>query len=74
MERCTSILIDIFQDIDALSLFSQLLLEDLSLSPRFNMTKDEKLVFLMDQFCDWTLKSLRSFLENRKVVKKAGEC
>ena len=74
MEKCTSDLIELFQDFDALSLFSQLLLEDMSLKRKFNWSKNERLIILIDQLCDWALKSLKDFLENRKLQKKTSKC
>ena len=73
MEKCTSDLIELFQDFDALSLFSQLLLEDMSLKRKFNWSKNERLIILIDQLCDWALKSVKDFLENRKLQKKTSK-
>ena len=73
MKKCTYDLIELFPDFDTLSLFSQLLLEDMSLKRKFNWSKNERLIILIDQLCDWALKSLKDFLENRKLQKKTSK-
>ena len=71
MEQCTWKLLDLFQDIDLVSMFSQLFLEDSTLN--FHYRRDNlKLVIILDQFCDMTLKSFILFLEHRNIHKTKG--
>ena len=70
MEECTFIenLFNLFQDIDAISTFSQLILEDMSTQDIFQQRSDyNKLVIMLNQFCDIALQSFRKFIEHKHV-------
>ena len=71
MEQCAWMLIELFQDIDLMSLFSQLFLEDTSSTLNY-IREDEKLVMMIDQFCDITLKSFCVFLEHRSLNRSGS--
>ena len=70
MEQYTSKLISVFLDFDAISFLSQITLDDMSIDDIFmNRREDEKLVIMLDRFCDWTLKSIRLFMAHKKIEK-----
>ena len=70
MEECTFIesLFNLFQNIDAISMFSQLLVEDMSTQDIFQQRSDyNKLVIMLDQFCDIALQSFHKFMVHKHV-------
>ena len=78
MEECTfnQHFLNLFQDIDAVSMFSQLILEDVNTQSIFQQKSGvNKLVLMLDQFCDITLQSMHNFLEHkhRRLVPCTSE-
>ena len=75
MEQYTSKLISVFLDFDAISFLSQITLDDMSIDDIFmNRREDEKLVIMLDRFCDWTLKSIRLFMAHKRIEKVSNIC
>ena len=76
MEECTFIesLLNLFQDIDAISMFSQLILEDMSNKDIFQHRSDNsRLAIMLDQFCDIVLQSFHKFMEHKHIKPKQEE-
>ena len=74
MEKYTLALLNLFQGFDSVSLLSQIFLEDIILESNLQQRrKDEKLVILLDQFCDMALKYLQIFLEHNHVQRIIGK-
>ena len=74
MEKYTLSLVNLFQGFDSVSLLSQIFLEDIILESNLQQRrKDEKLVILLDQFCDMALKYLQIFLEHNHVQRIIGK-
>ena len=73
MELYRSELIALFQDLDAVFFFSQLLLDDITPECTFvKRREEEKLIIMLDRFCEWSLKLLNLFLAHKKIKKFAG--
>ena len=74
MEKCTWNLINLFQDLDSVSLLSQIILDDITSESNLQQKRgDEKLIILLDQFCDMALKHFQIFLEHNHVKRIIGK-